>query len=300
MIFNDIDGTGESTVLRQRQSQRGDGIHDDVTFQCLIGYGYFCAGTVRTGSTPAVACAVAGDGHQSSVLIQIGEKDIVQSEDTMGVGDIEHIAIIGDQLSAGHGKCRGADIRVAGHGLIDHDVVNVFIGAGTLVVAHIAADNTILQSDRILTFNDQGLGMIGGQFRVFYCDIGRRIYCGRIVAVGGITSAVDSHGTAAPVRTDGCGRVARSGNGQIGCMGCTAASGLNTAGIVSSCSDDRIGDIYNGSFTVTEYAVSVLCGRIYSSIGNGDLRAVGSEQSRIDTVNRRFPYWKRSRMFYQR
>ncbi len=126
--------------------------------------------------------------------------------------------------------------------------------------------------------------MIGGQFRVFYCDIGRRIYRGRIVTVGGITSTVDRNGTAAPIRADGCGRAAGSGNGQIGCMGRTAARGLNTAGIVGSCGDDGIRDIYNGSFAIAEYAVSILCGRAYVGIGDGDLCAVCSEKSRVDTV----------------
>ena len=202
----------------------------------------------------------------------------------MCIGNVEHVTVSGGQCAACHAETGGSDLGITGHGLVDHDVVHVFLGTAALGIAHVTGHITIFQCDGILSFDDQCLGIIGGQCSIFYRNIRGRINCRGIIAVALIGSVVDHYSTAATVGTNGCGRIAGSFYRQVRCIGSTASGGLDTAGIICRGGDGGIGNVHHCTFAIAEYAVAVLGGGCHRSTGNGNIGTVGCQECRIHAV----------------
>ena len=149
--------------------------------------------------------AVTDHSHQYPVAVLIHDLNAGQGQSTVCIGNVEHVTVLGCQSAACHAEIRGSDFGIARHGLIDHDIVHVFLGAAALGVTHVARHITIFQCDGILSLDDQCLGIIGNQGCIFHGNICSGIHCRRIIAVALIGTLIYHYGTAATIGTDGCG-----------------------------------------------------------------------------------------------
>lgn len=257
-VVHDVDGAGEAAAVLQCHVQGGDGVHHDVAGQGLAVGGELHLCAVAAGGAPAVAGGVTHHTQQRAVGVLIFDGDAVEGQHAVGIGDVDHVAVLGGQRAAGHGEGGGAHIRVAAHGLIDHHIVDVLLGAAALGVAHIAGNVAVLQRDAVLALNHQLLGVVGGEDGVLHGNVGGGVHGGRVVAVGGIAAAVHIDGATAPVGADGRRGIAGGTDHQIGGVGGAAAGGLDAAGVVGGGGDHGFRDVDGGAAAVAEHAVAVL------------------------------------------
>ena len=182
-IVRNIDGAGEAAPVFQGHGQSGNGIHHDVARKRLGVGGELYLRPVAAGAAPATAGAVACHPQEICVCVFILDRNAGEGQDTVGIGDVEHIAVLCRKLTAGHGEGGGAHVGVAAHGLVDHHVVNILVGTGALGVAHIAGDGAVFERNGVLSLNDQGLGIAGAEGSIFYGDVSGGVDGGRVVAV---------------------------------------------------------------------------------------------------------------------
>ena len=112
-----------SCVMWARRSRSVD---EDIAFQRLRVGGELDLHAVAAGRAPAVRREIADHAQQIPVGILIFERHSRERQDAVRVRDLEQIAVFADQRAAGHREHGCADVRVAGHGLVDHDGVDVF------------------------------------------------------------------------------------------------------------------------------------------------------------------------------
>ena len=125
-VIDDVDRAGEAAAVLERQVQRRDRVDEDIAFQRLRVGGELDLRAVAAGRAPAVRRGIADHAQQIPVGILIFERHARERQDAVRVRDVEQIAVFPRQRAAGHRKFRRADVRVAGHGLVDHDGVDVF------------------------------------------------------------------------------------------------------------------------------------------------------------------------------
>ncbi len=227
---------------------------------------------------------IAGDGHQVGRGVLVGKGHTGQADDRVGVGDVEQVAALAGEGTAAHGQGGGALFGVAGHGLIEHDVVDVFIGAGALGAAHIAGYSAVGQGDGVAALDDQSLGVVGGEVSTRDGDICCGINGRGVIAIGGIAAAGNLHRAAAPVGADGSRGVAGGLYIEVGGVGDAAAGGLDAAGVVRRGADGGVRDVDGGAGAVAEHAVAILGAGSDGGTGNGQCRAVGSQQGSVQAV----------------
>ena len=130
-----------------------------------------------------MARAVTGYTYQISVGVLVGYFYIGKGKQAMGVCNIEHIAAFSGKAAAAYREGGGSYIGVAAHRLVDHDVVDVFVGAGGFCITHVSCNRAVLKGYGVLSLYDQCFGIVGGELSVIYGDFGRRINCRGIIAV---------------------------------------------------------------------------------------------------------------------
>ena len=154
-IFCDVDCAGEAAAAGERQLERGDAVYDDIALKRLVVCGKFDLCAVAAGSAPAVARAVAGHIQEVCIGVVVSQGHTGKIDRAVRVGHVEHVAVVRGECSAVHREGGGTDLCVSGHGLIDHDIVYVFIGAGTLCIAHVSGYVAVVEGDGILSFDDK-------------------------------------------------------------------------------------------------------------------------------------------------
>ena len=166
----------------------------------------------------------------------------------MGVGHVEHMTAEAGQAAADHGEGGGAAVRVAAHGLVNHDRVQE--GGMSVALRIVRGQVTVLQRNGVHAFNAHTLGQVGNQRRIPDGNIRSGIDRGRAQAVGSIGAAVHSHCSAAPVCPDGCGGAPGGSYSQVFRIGHSAAGGHDAAGTISGGGNGRTGNIQGGTVPV--------------------------------------------------
>lgn len=85
-----------------------------------------------------------------------------------------------------------------GHALINHHSMQVIFVTAAVGGGHVAGNVAVLQSDGVLAFNNQTLGVVGGKSGIFYGDICGTVNSRAAHAAGGIRAAVHIDGARRP------------------------------------------------------------------------------------------------------
>lgn len=101
-VVHDVDGAGEAGVVLQGEVQRRDAVHRDGAVQGLGVGGQLDLCAVLARSAPAVGGRVARNGHQVGGAVLVGQGHAGQSDDRVGIGDVEQVAVFAGQGAAGH------------------------------------------------------------------------------------------------------------------------------------------------------------------------------------------------------
>ena len=205
---------------------------------------------------------------------------------------MEHMTVQAGQAAACHGEGGGAAVRVAGHGLVDH---NGIVESGVAVALRIIGGQvTVDERNGIFPLYAHTFGQVARQGSIAHGDIRRGIDRRGTQSVRGIAAAVHDHGAAAPVGADRRGGPAAGGDVQIIGIGGAAACGHDTPGTVACGRNGRIADDDGGAVAggsvltavaaVAEYAVCAVSIRGDRSAGDGGRGTVFHQDSRVQTV----------------
>ncbi len=116
--------------------------------------------------------------------------------------------------------------------------------------------------------------MIGGELGISNRDVCRAVDRRAAEALGGVGTAVHGDGAAAAVAADGGRGIALRQDGEIAGNGCTAAGGLNAAGIPLGGVNGGIRDSDRGPFAIAEDCVAVDGGGVDDGVRNGHIGTV--------------------------
>ena len=196
------------------------------------------------------------------------------------------------QAASGHGKGGGAAVRVAAHGLVNHDRVQE--GSVSVALRIVRGQVAVLQRNGIHSFNTYALGKVGDQRRIPDSDSRGGIDRRRAQSVGRIGAAIHGHCSAAPVCPDSCGGSPGGSYSQVLRVGHSAAGSHDAAGAVPGGSNGRTGNIQGGTVSVRSVPASVsavaedaVCPgsrRFNRSARNGSRRSAHHQHCRIQAI----------------
>ena len=256
LVFDYIDRAGEGSAVSHRHIERGDSIDGYVAGKHLRVGGEIHVSAVCARRAPAAAGRVAF--YREQLVVGKRELHAAQADVAVGIGHVYHIAAERGQAAAGHAERRSAYLSVAGHALIDHDVVDVLVRIAVVCARHAACGGAVDQRDRILALHNHGFRIIGGKRRVAYGYVSRGVYRGRAGAVGGVGAAVHVDSSAAAVGANRRRRVAAGGYGKVGRIGRAAAGGLDAARVILVGGYRRVTYVDRRALAIAEHAVAVL------------------------------------------
>ena len=90
---------------------------------------------VGPGGSPAAVVGVSGAAQQKFTVGGVGDVHIGEDEGGFGIGGVEHTAVFCGKAAAHHFKGAVADLRVAGHALVEDHVPGAVI---LLQIAHVS------------------------------------------------------------------------------------------------------------------------------------------------------------------
>ena len=276
------DRAGQLAALRQVQVQRGDAVPLHVALHALVQTGEGALRAVLSALSPSALVGVAGRAQEVLAVLHDGDVHIAEHELALRVGRVKHAAVGAGQRAAGHLKAPLADLRIAGHALVDDDRPRVVV---LLQVRHGAAQIAVIEADGIQPLQAQRLGARRAQLGVADGDIRRHIDRGRSDAAGRIGAALDHHRAAAAVGADGRRGLALRRHGQILRIQRAAARDVNAARGVLARRDGHIGYIGH-AVAVGEHARAARSIRLNDAVADRDGAARGQD-GRADAVKAR-------------
>ena len=168
--------------------------------------------------------------------------------------------------------------------MINHHSMQVVFVTATVGGGHVAGNVAVLQSDGVLAFNDQTLGVVGCEGGIFYCDIRSAVNSRAAHAAGGIRAAIHVDGAAAPVTADSRGGIPLRVHGQVAGNGRAAAGGLDAAGVALCGVDGGIRDGHCGALSIAEHPVAVDGGGIHRGACDRHIGTVQCQKTGILSV----------------
>lgn len=182
-----VNAASEGRTIGERQRQFRVAAYEDGVFQLLAD------GIERSlvgGSLPPVG--TYGEKHFCEVVVH--QLNTVESDDGVGIGDVDEMVLTVLQCTAVHGEVRVAAGCIARERLVYHNGIlklcmNVALGVADGQLA-------VVQRDAVLTLDDSTLQHVRYENSIAHGDISRRVDDGRAWAVAGIAATFDGHGAA--------------------------------------------------------------------------------------------------------
>ena len=143
IVYN-VDGSGKGTVSFQSHSKSRNCIYNNVTVKFLLVCGKYHLCAVCTCRSPAMGCRVSTNIHQVRITVVIGKLNTGKVDLTGRIGNVEQISIVGGKGSTRHRENARSDVCISGHGLVNHHIMDIFIGACSLRVTHISVHRTVI------------------------------------------------------------------------------------------------------------------------------------------------------------